>query len=205
MSSPGRQARLDSSERRLLLGLARRAIAAGLAGEPASPDAASLPEALRVPAAVFVSLHLRGDLRGCIGSLAPEAPMAEAVAHNACLAAFEDPRFAPLTPAEFPHLEIEISVLGPFEPCDPEGIVIGRDGLMIRKGARSGVFLPQVAVEWGWSREEYLDRLCQKGNLPPGEWSRPGVILEKFTAEVFSETTDKEVVTVERQAFPPLR
>ncbi|MFN2238841.1 MAG: AmmeMemoRadiSam system protein A [Thermoanaerobaculia bacterium] len=190
MSSPGRESQLDSSERRLLLRLARRAIAAALAGESARPDAASLPEALRVPAAVFVSLHLRGELRGCIGSLAPEAPLAEAVADNACLAAFEDPRFAPLTPAELPRLAIEISVLSPFEPCDPEEIVIGRDGLMIRRGARSGVFLPQVAVEWGWSRDEYLERLCQKGNLPPGEWSRPGVILERFTAEVFSETTD---------------
>lgn len=191
MSSPDRELRLDSGERRLLLGLARRAIAAALAGEPARPDAAALPDALRVPAAVFVSLHLRGELRGCIGSLAPEAPMAEAVAHNACLAAFEDPRFAPLTLAELPHLEIEISVLSPFEPCDPETIVIGRDGLMIRKGARTGVFLPQVAAEWGWSREKYLERLCEKGSLPPGEWSRPGVILERFTAEVFSETTEK--------------
>jgi uncharacterized protein len=198
VSSPGRESRLDSSERRLLLGLARRAIGAALGGEPARPDAASLPDALRAPAAVFVSLHLQGELRGCIGSLAAEAPLAEAVAHNARLAAFEDPRFAPLTPAELPHLAIEISVLSPFEPCDPEEIVIGRDGLMIRKGARSGVFLPQVAVEWGWSREEYLERLCQKGNLPPGAWSRPGVFLERFTAEVFSETTDGETVTVER-------
>ena len=198
MSSPGPESRLEPSERRLLLQIARRAIAAGLAGEPTPPDTASLPEALRAQAAVFVSLHLRGELRGCIGSLAAEDPLAEAVAHNAFLAAFEDPRFAPLTPAELPHLEIEISVLSPFEPCDPEEIVIGRDGLMIRKGSRAGVFLPQVAVEWGWSREEYLERLCQKGNLPPGEWSRPGVILERFTAEVFSETTDGEVVTVER-------
>jgi len=198
VSSPGPESRLEPSERRLLLQIARRAIAAGLAGEPTPPDTASLPEALRAQAAVFVSLHLRGELRGCIGSLAAEDPLAEAVAHNAFLAAFEDPRFAPLTPAELPHLEIEISVLSPFEPCDPEEIVIGRDGLMIRKGSRAGVFLPQVAVEWGWSREEYLERLCQKGNLPPGEWSRPGVILERFTAEVFSETTDGEVVTVER-------
>ena len=198
MSSPGRESRLDSSERNLLLRLARRSIAAALAGEPTRPDTASLPDALGVPAAVFVSLHLEGELRGCIGSLAAEAPLAEAVVQNARLAAFEDPRFAPLTPAELPHLEIEISVLSPFEPCDPEGIVIGRDGLMIRKGSRAGVFLPQVAVEWGWSREEYLERLCQKGNLPSGEWNRPGVILERFTAEVFSETIEGEAVTGER-------
>jgi len=188
VSAPG--SRLASSERRLLLRLARRAIAEALDGEPARPDGESLPEALRVPAAVFVSLHLKGELRGCIGSLSPEAPMAEAVADNARLAAFEDPRFAPLTPDELPHLEIEISVLSPFERCDPKEIVIGRDGLMIRKGARAGLFLPQVAVEWGWSREEYLERLCQKGHLPPGEWCRPGVILERFTAEVFSEATE---------------
>jgi uncharacterized protein len=198
VSAAGRELRLDSSERRLLLRLARRAIAEALEGEPAHPDLAALPQALRVPAAVFVSLHLQGDLRGCIGSLAPDLPMAEAVVHNAWLAALEDPRFAPLTAAELPHLEIEISVLGPFEPCDPEEIMIGRDGLIIRKGSRLGLFLPQVPVEWGWSRKEYLERLCQKGHLPPGEWCRPGVILEKFTAEVFSETTEKEVVTLAR-------
>jgi uncharacterized protein len=191
MSSTCRQSRLDSGERRLLLGLARRAISEALAGEPGRPDTAEVPQALRVPAAVFVSLHLSGELRGCIGSLKPESPLADAVAENACLAAFEDPRFAPLTSAELPNLEIEISILGPFEPCDPERIVIGRDGLMLRNGSQAGLFLPQVAVEWGWSREEYLERLCQKGNLPAGEWRRPGVTLERFTAEVFSETTEK--------------
>lgn len=191
MSSCG-EPRFDPAERRILLELARRAIAAAISGEESPPRPPRVPENLRVPAAVFVSLHVNGELRGCMGSLVPEAPLVDAVADIARLAAFEDPRFEPVTEAELAELHIEISVLSPFERCDPEQIVLGRDGLMIRKGSCSGLFLPQVPLEWGWSREEYLDRLCQKGNLPVGEWRRPGVRLERFTAEIFAESIDAE-------------
>lgn len=188
---------LTPAERRHLLAVARRAIEAAAAGLPEPPiEAADPSPALERDAAVFVSLHQHGELRGCIGSLEADTPLVRAVAENACRAAFEDPRFPAVTPAEVASLEIEISVLGPFLPVGaPESIVVGRDGLRIRQGWRSGLLLPQVPVEWGWSREEFLEHVCRKGGFASGSWRSGGVILEKFCAEVFSESTELQRLT----------
>ena len=163
---------LTEEEQASLAGLACRAIEDGLAG--GRPDAAR-PEpeqaALRAPAGAFVTLHSQGRLRGCIGRLMPGEPLYVTVSQMAYAAAFQDPRFPPLQPAEWPGVSLEISVLSPPAPCpDPELIEVGRHGLVLTWRGRSGVFLPQVPVEQGWNRLQYLEALCGKAALPPGSW-----------------------------------
>jgi AmmeMemoRadiSam system protein A len=102
--------------------------------------------------------------------------------------AFNDPRFPPLTPAEWPDVKIEISVLSPFEPvADPSCIAVGVHGIMVRRGYRSGLLLPQVATEQGWDRETFLSHACRKAGLPPDAWRGPEMQIETFTATVFHE------------------
>ena len=143
---------------------------------------------LRAPRGVFVTLKKRENLRGCIGHMIPDRPLAEQVGAMALQSAFEDPRFSPVTAKELPDLEVEISVLTPMKPVSgPNEIVVGRDGVLLRKGGRSAVFLPQVAPEQGWGRDEMLSHLSQKAGLSPNAW-REGASFQTFQAIVFSET-----------------
>jgi AmmeMemoRadiSam system protein A len=135
-----------------------------------------------------VTLRRRGQLRGCIGTLSPEGDLTRTVPRFALRAALEDPRFQPLSSDELPECSIEISVLTPPVPVgDPETIEIGRDGLIIESEGRSGLLLPQVAIEWGFDRERFLAEVCRKAGLPPGSWREPGTRLWTFQAEVFGE------------------
>jgi AmmeMemoRadiSam system protein A len=109
------------------------------------------------------------------------------VSNNAISSATDDPRFPPVTAAEVPYLHIEISVLTPMRPIQPEQVEVGRHGLMITKGPNSGLLLPQVPVEWNWSREEFLDSVCRKAGLPPGTWRDADAELLSFECEVWSE------------------
>lgn len=178
---------LGREDREALLWLARESIAARLERREAAPATAS--EALARPAGAFVTLTIDGELRGCIGTLDASNPLQRSVADAAVSAATRDPRFPSLTTSELPHVHLEISVLGDFVPVsDPAEIVIGRDGLLIRASGRSGLLLPQVAVEYGWDVPTFLDQLCVKAGLSPGRWSRPDCHLERFTAEVFGES-----------------
>jgi AmmeMemoRadiSam system protein A len=182
---------LSRAERLALLSIARRAIAAKLRGPALSLDDVQYTPGLERVAAVFVTVHEKDDLRGCIGVLETSDPLPRAVASAAVSAAFGDPRFPPLRPAEFDAISLEISVLSPFEPVrSVDEIVLGTHGLVAREGFRAGLLLPQVPVEWGWTRDEYLDHLCLKAGLPPGRWRHGTVRLEKFTAEVFSEESE---------------
>lgn len=180
---------LTPAERRALLELARAAIAARVTGgPPPAPVGEDLPDRR---AGAFVSLHRGRELRGCIGHIEADRPLAEVVARVAASAATEDPRFPPLTPAELPLVDIEISVLGPLEridPTDPSQIEVGRHGLVIEQGGRRGLLLPQVATEWGWDRETFLEHLCLKAGLPRDAW-RTGAAVYRFEAEVFGEAT----------------
>jgi len=136
--------------------------------------------------AVFVTLKKHGDLRGCIGDVIAHQPLVDSVVGNAINAASKDPRFNPVEAGELKDIDIEISVLTPFQPVsDPKEIIIGKDGLMLTRGWNRGVFLPQVPVEWKWNLQEYLDHLCGKAGLPPGCWK--DAKLEKFQAIVFGE------------------
>lgn len=179
---------LDGNQRSQLLQIARESIAAVFAGRTPEVRAENVDEALRRPAGAFVTLTLEGDLRGCIGSIHPVAPLAEAVAMSALNAAFRDPRFAPLSRAEFARVAIEISVMGPIEPVGRiEEIEPGRDGLIVTRGRSSGLLLPQVATEYGWDRETFLRQTSVKAGLAPEGWRLPDCRIERFAAEVFGE------------------
>jgi uncharacterized protein len=178
---------LDEARRQALLAIARRALEAAAAGgpparAPADPDA---PDA----SGVFVTIKRRGELRGCIGTLQCERPLTEEVAHTAADSALRDPRFPPVAPDELPELSLEISVLGPLEPIDPRddgAVVIGRHGLVVEDGRRRGLLLPQVAVEWGWTPEQFLRQTCRKARLADDAWQH-GAAVYRFEAEVFGE------------------
>jgi AmmeMemoRadiSam system protein A len=118
----------------------------------------------------------------------PVEPLADVVAQCAAAAAKEDPRFSPLQADELVELEIEISVLSPLETANPGQVDPGRHGLMISRGLRRGVLLPQVAIQYRWTRERFLEETCRKGGFEPDDWRQPETRIEVFTAEVFSES-----------------
>jgi AmmeMemoRadiSam system protein A len=180
---------LTQSQRTQLLSIARRSIEAILDGRRPDVDAAALDPELTRPSGAFVSLHTTdGDLRGCIGSIQAVAPLFQAIASNAVNAAFRDPRFVPVKREDLSNLHIEISVMSPIERVqDVAEIEVGRHGLIVSRGSRAGLLLPQVATEYGWDRETFLRQTCAKAGLPPDFWRSPECRIECFSAEVFGE------------------
>ncbi|MFL6244678.1 MAG: AmmeMemoRadiSam system protein A [Thermoanaerobaculia bacterium] len=180
---------LDQEQRATLLRIARQSIEAVLEGRRPELDISTLDNDLQRPSGAFVTLNERsGELRGCIGSIEPVAPLAQAVSSSAINAAFRDPRFYPVTKEELRTLHIEISVMSPIVPVnDVNEIEVGRDGLIISRGSRAGLLLPQVATEYGWDRDTFLRQTCIKAGLPPDCWRSPDCRIEKFSAEVFGE------------------
>ncbi len=141
---------------------------------------------LRIARATFVTLHKQGRLRGCIGTLAPEAPLYRSVHDNAIGAALHDPRFPPVSPPELPRLRVDVSILGPIRPVpDPSAFKIGEHGIILEKGFHRAVYLPEVAVEQGWTVEETLCSLSLKAGLPPDGW-RAGASFSAFASVVLS-------------------
>lgn len=178
---------LEPEEQRLLLATARGAIY-GRLRLPFEVPTVKLSDALRAECGAFVTLHKAGRLRGCIGQIAAARPLVETIAEVAVSSAFDDPRFPPVKEGEAPQLSIEISVLSPFRVVtDPEEVTVGKHGVLLRKGSRSGLLLPQVATEQGWDREELLDHTCVKAGLPMGSWRESGTRIEVFSAFVFGE------------------
>ena len=148
------------------------------------------------PRGVFVTLHRypEEELRGCIGFPLPVYPLREALGRAAVAAAFEDPRFAPVDRGELDRIVVEVSLLTtpaplPTGPPDARAraVRVGRHGLVVRRGRRSGLLLPQVAQEYGWSAEEFLGQTCEKAGLPPHAWRDPATVVEAFEAGVFGE------------------
>lgn len=180
---------LNQELRSQLLRIARSTIESALDGQRVELDATSIPDELKRPSGAFVSLHTKdGDLRGCIGSIQPVAPLFQAIASNALNAAFRDPRFYPLRKDELANVHIEISVMSPIVPVATiDEIEVGRDGLIISHGSRAGLLLPQVATEYGWDRETFLRQTCHKAGLPADAWQSAGCRIERFSAEVFGE------------------
>lgn len=177
---------LDSSERRALLELARHAVTEAVENDHPL-EAVPLPGVLSEPAAAFVTLRVAKKLRGCIGRLDPAEPLTQVVADAAQSAALQDPRFKRMQSSELPLLEIEISVLSPFERIDPQQIEIGKHGLMVQRGALRGLLLPQVAVEHHLNREQFLQETCVKAGLPGNAWRDSRTQILGFTAQIFSE------------------
>lgn len=185
VSAWGQAMSYTEAEKKTLHNIAREAIAARLAGKPLPPLPALTP-ALREKRGAFVTLHLDHQLRGCIGTIEPIRPLAEVVQEMAVAAAFQDPRFPPLSPRELERIEIEISVLTPLELVkDVNDIVVGKHGLLIERGFRRGLLLPQVATEYGWNRQTFLEHTCLKAGLPPTAWHDPETRIYRFEAEIF--------------------
>ena len=181
---------LTRDQRSRLLLIARDSIADALEKRRTELADDAFDETLRRPAGAFVTLTILGDLRGCVGSIHPVAPLFRAVSNSAINAAFRDPRFPPLRKDEFTRTAIEISVMGPIEPVrDVEEIVVGRDGLIVSRGRNTGLLLPQVATEYGWNRDVFLEQTCRKAGLPGDAWRLPDCRIERFPAEVFNEQT----------------
>jgi len=173
------------AEKAKLKEIARKSIDAAVRGEQL-PELKDLPEKLKEPYGVFVTINKNGNLRGCIGRIVSDQPLYVSCQQMAKAAALDDPRFMPMTKNELDDLEIEISVLTPLEPVkDFNEIIIGRDGLYIIKGHYSGLLLPQVAAEYGWTVEEFLRETCHKAGLPSDAHKEKDAKLYKFSAEVF--------------------
>jgi AmmeMemoRadiSam system protein A len=180
---------LADDEKRELLRIARATLREhGYSGRipPGKPHR----ESLVAPAAVFVSLHKAGELRGCIGGLEPDKPLYRAIQEMAVAAATRDPRFPALVADELDACEIEISVLGPARPvAGPDELVVGVDGVVVDGHGRRGVFLPQVAPDAGWDAPTLVAKVCMKAGLPSDAWTESDVTLRGFGAQVFSDTT----------------
>ena len=177
-----------------LLGLARRTLerlapaGAKVPAEEALIGPSPIPESVSLPRGVFVTLHMKGALRGCIGYVTPVAPLYRAVIENAVNAARRDPRFAPVELDEVRDIDIEISVMTlPGKISSVDEIEVGKHGLIVSKGHSRGLLLPQVATENKWNRDTFLDYTCTKAGLPPSAWREGGVEIEVFSAQVFSE------------------
>lgn len=146
----------------------------------------------------FVTLNTYpgGELRGCIGFVGPYKPLGVAVVEAAKMAAFEDMRFLPLKKSELQSIVIEVSVLSNPEPIKAIGpqerlkaVKIGKSGLMLQYGRASGLLLPQVAVEWNFTPQMFLEALCEKAGLPKDLWKSPSAKLWEFEAEIYAEQT----------------
>src|SRR5439155_21508968 len=173
------------AERRVLLGVARAAVLAAARAIPSPPLPDDLPARLAEPAGAFVSLRdARGRLRGCIGGVAPDGPLAAVVARVATAAATRDPRFPRLHPEELAGLRVEVSVLSPIRRVTPAEIEPTIHGLCLEHGRRRAILLPQVAAGEGWDTETLLGHLCEKAEVAPDAWRDPAARLFAFTVEI---------------------
>jgi len=181
-------AMLNEKQRKRLLEIARKSIESYLVTGKKLELTENDP-VLSEQCGAFVTLRLHNELRGCIGNIIGNQPLYLTVRDMAVEAAVNDPRFMPVTEKELKSVIIEISVLSPLEKIDnPDKIELGVHGVLIKRGYRSGVFLPQVATETGWSKNEFLSNLCaHKAGLSPLAWKDPSTEIYIFTAEVFSE------------------
>jgi AmmeMemoRadiSam system protein A len=163
-----------------LKALARRSLDSAFSGKEMDVTE-SEKETFGQTAGAFVTLNVKGDLRGCIGRLDHEAPLWRKISELARAAAFEDNRFPPIKAEEMDELDIEITILGePVEINSLEEVVIGRDGLIVEKGFNRGLLLPQVATEYNWDLETFLSHTCLKAGLGPDEWKTGGVKISRF-------------------------
>jgi len=199
---------LSLEEGRLLVHLARQSVehyfrSGGRVLEPP----ANVPDKLREKRGVFVTINSvlddQRELRGCIGFPYPIYSLVEATIKAALSSAFEDPRFPPLREDELDHVVFEVSVLTPMKKLEvkdpreyPKHIVIGRDGIVIRRGYSAGLLLPQVPVEEGWDAETFLVYGCLKAGLPPTAWLEPGTEVYTFSAQVFEEERPRGPVRI---------
>jgi AmmeMemoRadiSam system protein A len=178
---------IPADERAKLVALAKESVAATVRGE-SSPKVADASGVLGEMRGCFVTITNQGRLRGCIGTFHPSLPLGEMIVEMGSAAA-RDPRFTmdPITPEELDELAIEVSVLSPLEKTsDPESLTIGKHGIYIVCGGRSGCFLPEVATDQGWDAVEFLSYCCaHKAGLAADAWRYADADVYLFTSEKF--------------------
>ena len=182
-----REQNMSENAKEELLRIARMSVSERLEG---GSDEMQTPEnqELSSERGVFVSLHKKGSLRGCIGVFTCDKPLYETVRNMAACAAFEDPRFPPLREFEIDDVDFEISVLSPLRRIDdPREVEVGTHGIYIVRGSQRGVLLPQVATDYGWDRDTFLNHTCLKAGLPKDAWKDRETEIYVFTADVFGE------------------
>ena len=178
---------IGPEDQQRLLALARRALEARVRRQP--PPRAERGGALEWPRGAFVTIHCRGDLRGCLGRIETDAPLADTIVHLAASVSDSDPRFDPVSVVELDGIDLEISVLTPErEIHSVADIEIGRHGLIVEQGDRRGLLLPQVATEYGWDAQTFVSHTCLKAALPADGW-RHGARMLVFEAQVFGESS----------------
>ena len=183
---------LSPAEKKELLRIARSSVETFVKTGKA-PDITVKDARLNQIEGAFVTITKHGVLRGCIGNIISQEPLYETVRDMAVAAASQDPRFSPVTAAELNGIDLEISVLSrPYRVKDASEIQLGKHGVIVSRDGHQGVFLPQVADDTGWSKEEFLSQLCsQKAGLPADAWKNPNTALYVFTADVFSKNNEK--------------
>jgi len=182
--------KLNKKEKETLLNIARKTLEQYLSSHT-TPEFNVSDKTLKTKTGVFVTLKEGGNLRGCIGLIRGLKPLYEGVIEMAIAAATQDPRFPPVSYSELKDIEIEISVLTPFQKVNsPDEIKVGRDGLYIESGFYSGLLLPQVPTEYNWDKRTFLEETCHKAGLSGDCWKRPETKIYKFQALVFSENNE---------------
>jgi len=186
---------LTDEEKHALLGIARGAVLQAFRAQTSPPElpggqggGVTVPESLNRPGGAFVTIRHHGELRGCIGYIESLLPLSKVVAEVAEKAAFHDPRFQPLTAREAGEIALEVSILSPLIVVKSvEDIRVGYHGLLIEQGLARGLLLPQVALEYGWNREQFLEHTARKAGLPEDAWRDPSTTLFIFTADIVRE------------------
>jgi AmmeMemoRadiSam system protein B/AmmeMemoRadiSam system protein A len=179
---------LTQAERDQLLKVAKASVETAVRDHRAYDISGPQTEALTQERGAFVTLKEKGELRGCIGYVAPMKPLSVTVRDVAAFAALRDSRFSPVEPAELSQLEYEVSVLSPLRRVlDVKQIEVGKHGLVMRRGGNEGLLLPQVPVEEKWDRLTFLEQTCRKAGLPADAWKDPDTDIFMFTALVFGD------------------
>jgi AmmeMemoRadiSam system protein A len=177
---------LSETDRKNILELARQAVVEAVCRKRFLTEIPKT-EVFEDRRGVFVTLHVKGKLRGCIGVIEAKDSLGESLARCAAEAALEDPRFSPMQAEELQGLEIEVSLLSPLQRIQPEEIEIGKHGLLVEQGLRRGLLLPQVAVEHHFAREGFLRETCLKAGLAWDAWKAPDTRVYGFTCEIVGE------------------
>ena len=177
---------LSEADRKSILELARRAVVEAVCQKRLLDE---IPKTglYEQKCGVFVTLHVRGRLRGCIGVIEAKDRLGESIVRCAASAALEDPRFSSMQPGELQDLNVEVSLLSPMELIQPEAIEIGKHGLLVEHGLHRGLLLPQVAVEHHLEREQFLRETCHKAGLAADGWKAPETRIYAFTCEIAAE------------------
>ena len=179
---------LTIKDKTQLLSLARFSIESYFRPPQTVLDPVEDSELLKSKSGAFVTITVKNNLRGCIGYIESDEELTKTVMDAAYQAAFHDPRFQPLTEDEFETIDLEISILSPpFQLNNYDEIVLGKHGLILEESGRKGLLLPQVPIEHGMNKDEFLSALCNKAGFFEDHWREKQLSLKAFTANVFSE------------------